>query len=78
MSVQEAVIWCWMLGIVLFGGAIARSCACPNREAKAAVRVIRQEPVVAAVMLVAILLTWPVSIPLLYYQGCRDERKERK
>lgn len=78
MSVGESVFLAWSMGVFLVGGLLAHKTLRPTPRVQVYLKVLEGFPKTAALFLFLIVLVWPVSVPILYYQGYRDEKKEEE
>lgn len=77
MSVGEGLFLAWSLGVFLVALLIAyRVFLRPTPRMQKALKPLLAFPGTAAVFIGFIILAWPISVPILYYQGYRDEKRE--
>ena len=76
MSLTSGLLMAWMLGVLGTGGLITYKVLHPTARMRKALEPLKGFPKTAVVFIFLIALTWFVSVPVLYYQSYRDEKRE--
>lgn len=72
MSIEESVAIAWATGVAIFVALLIYCFFRPPARVREPLETLRRSPILAAFFLVLICLSWPLSIPILWFWPTRD------